>query len=120
MLCGLAVLLPAAHAQDPAIATVTVAGKKEAVVQKIDKTVYDVANMAKAANGTAQDVLQSTPELSVTADGQISVKGNSNVTVLVNGKPTAMSSTAASALTGPMPARSVRRDTTILSRGASI
>lgn len=74
------------------MATVTVAGKKEEVVKKIDKTVYDVSSMAKAANGTVQDVLQSTPELSVTADGHISVKGNSNVTVLVNGKPTAMMS----------------------------
>lgn len=72
--------------------TVTVAGKKKDVVKKIDKTVYDVSSMAKAANGTALDVLQSMPELSATAGGQISIKGSSNVTVLINGKPTAMMS----------------------------
>ncbi|MBJ7310532.1 TonB-dependent receptor [Rugamonas sp. CCM 8940] len=69
-----------------------IAGKKEPVVKKIDKTVYNVSNIPRAANGTAQDVLQSTPEISVSADGQISVKGNSQVTVLVNGKPSAITS----------------------------
>ncbi|WP_329605198.1 TonB-dependent receptor [Undibacterium hunanense] len=80
------------RAEDPASPTVTVTGKKEPVVKKIDKTVYDVSNMPKAANGTAQDVLQATPEVSVTADGKISVKGNSQVTILIDGKPTAMMS----------------------------
>lgn len=87
------VALPAkTRAEDPGISTVTVAAKKEAVVKKIDKTVYDVSNMPRAANGTAQDILQSIPDVSVKADGQISVKGNSQVTVLVDGKPTAMMS----------------------------
>jgi outer membrane receptor protein involved in Fe transport len=77
---------------DPPSPTVIVTAKKEPVVKKLDKIVYDVSNTPKAANGTAQEVLQSTPEVSVTADGQISVKGNPQVTVLVNGKPTAMMS----------------------------
>ena len=81
-----------AQAEDPETSTVTVSAKKEPVVNKIDKTVYDVATMPRAANGTAQDVLQSIPNVSVTADGQISVKGNAQVTILVDGKPTAMMS----------------------------
>lgn len=93
-------VLPAAtHAQEtpppPPAATVTVTAKKEQVLKKLDKTVYDVANMPRAANGTTQDVLQSTPEVSVSADGQIAVKGNAQVTILVNGKPTAMMSGSA-------------------------
>jgi outer membrane receptor protein involved in Fe transport len=92
ILFGLAALPVATHAQtdDPAIATVTVTATKEPVVRKLDKTVHDVSSMARAANGTAQDVLQSTPGVSVTADGKIAVKGNSQVTVLVDGKPMAM------------------------------
>jgi outer membrane receptor protein involved in Fe transport len=82
ILLGLVALPVASRAQEkePASATVVVAGKRAAVVKKLDKTVYDVANLPRAANGTAQDVLQSTPEVSVSADGQISV----------NGKPTAI------------------------------
>jgi outer membrane receptor protein involved in Fe transport len=90
ILFGFAALPIESRAEDPPLPTVTVAARKEPVVKKLDKTVYDVSSMARAANGTAQDVLQSTPEVSVTADGQISVKGNTQVTVLVNGKPTAM------------------------------
>jgi outer membrane receptor protein involved in Fe transport len=93
-LFGLVALPVETRAEDSASPTVTVVAKKEPVVKKLDKTVYDVSNMPRAANGTAQDVLQSTPDISVTADGQISVKGNSQVTVLVNGKPTAMMSGA--------------------------
>ncbi|HWW71975.1 MAG TPA: TonB-dependent receptor plug domain-containing protein, partial [Duganella sp.] len=93
-LCGLVALPTASHAQepDPVTPTVTVTAKKEPVVKKLDKTVYDVSNMPRAANGSAQDVLQSTPEISVSADGKISVKGNTQVTVLVDGKPTAITS----------------------------
>ena len=81
---------PSARADDPPAPTVTVTARKEAVVKKIDKTVYDVSNAPRAANGSAQDVLQSTPELAVTADGRITVKGNTQVTVLVDGRPTAL------------------------------
>ena len=89
-LMALVALPLATLAEEPEIQTVTITAKKEERVKKIDKTVHDVSNMPKAANGTAQDVLQSTPDVSVTAEGRISVKGNSQVTVLVDGKPTAM------------------------------
>jgi outer membrane receptor protein involved in Fe transport len=92
ILCAFTALTmpPPARADDTPVPTVTVAAKKEAVVRKIDRTVHDVANVPRAANGSAQDVLQSTPELAVTADGRIAVKGNAQVTVLVDGKPNAM------------------------------
>jgi len=95
--CMLAALPSASYAEEEqqSGATVTVTAKKEPVLKKIDKTIYDVSNMPRAANGTVQDILQSTPEVSVSADGQISVKGNAQVTVLVNGKPTAMMSGSA-------------------------
>jgi outer membrane receptor protein involved in Fe transport len=94
MLFGLAALpvVSGACAQtlDPATQTVTVTAKKEAVVKKLDKTVHDVANAPRAPNGSAQDLLQATPDVSVTADGHIAVKGNKQVTVLVDGKPSAV------------------------------
>ena len=89
-LLGLAAVPVPPPQEEPAIATVTVNSKKPPVSRKVDKTVHDVSDLARAASGTAQDVLQSTPNVSVSADGQIAVNGNKNVTVLVNGKPTAM------------------------------
>jgi outer membrane receptor protein involved in Fe transport len=85
-LFGLAAL-PASVRADP---TVTITARKEAVARQLDKTVYQVADTPRAANGSAQDVLQATPEVSVTADGQIAVKGSTQVTVLIDGKPTAL------------------------------
>lgn len=73
--------------QPPAV---IVSAQRQAVIRKIDRTVYDVSNSVSAANGTAQDVLQATPEVSVAADGRLAVKGNGEVTVLINGKPSAV------------------------------
>ena len=93
---GLAALPRAVRAgdDDPAAPTVTVSGKREATIRKIDRTVHNVADTPRAANGSAQDVLQATPGVSVTADGHIAVAGNEHVTVLVDGKPTALLSGA--------------------------
>jgi outer membrane receptor protein involved in Fe transport len=89
--------MPGLHARagepdDPALAIVTVTATKAAVVKKVDRTVYDVTAMAQAANGTAQDVLQALPEVSMSTDGQLAVKGNKQVTVLIDGKPAAVMS----------------------------
>ncbi|WMW79656.1 TonB-dependent receptor [Undibacterium cyanobacteriorum] len=70
--------------------TVTINANKPESVKKLDKTVHDLTNSSKAANGTAQDLLQAIPQVSVSADGKIAVNGNSQVTVLVDGKPSAI------------------------------
>jgi outer membrane receptor protein involved in Fe transport len=97
ILLGLAVLPATTHAGDgdPPPPSVVVAGKKPPIARKLDKTVHDVSGQARAANGTAQDVLQALPEVTATADGQIAVRGNPQVTVLVDGKPVAMLSGSA-------------------------
>ncbi|QGZ40386.1 outer membrane receptor protein involved in Fe transport [Pseudoduganella flava] len=87
LLCGF-IAMPA-HAGEPPLTTVTVTAKKPSVSKELDKTVHRVSGMARAENGTAQDVLQSLPGITVAADGAIAVQGNRQVTVLVDGKPTA-------------------------------
>jgi outer membrane receptor protein involved in Fe transport len=97
VLFGLAALPATTHAGDgdpPPPAVIVTAGKPP-VARKLDKTVHDVAGMARAANGTAQDVLQALPEVTATADGQLAVRGIPQVTVLVDGKPAAQLSGSA-------------------------
>ncbi len=54
---------------------------------RIDKKVVDVSKMATAASGTAVDVLENVPSVKVDVEGTLTLRGSSNYTVLVDGKP---------------------------------
>ncbi|MGN6366045.1 TonB-dependent receptor domain-containing protein [Asticcacaulis taihuensis] len=69
---------------------ITVAGKKPDVVRKIDSRVYNTGDSPAAQSGTAADVLNTVPSVNVTPDGDVSLRGNGNVQVYINGKPSAM------------------------------
>ncbi|MBE0654894.1 MAG: outer membrane beta-barrel protein, partial [Bacteroidales bacterium] len=61
------------------------------VEYKIDRKVINVSQDINAATGTAADVLQNTPSVSVDIDGNVSLRGSGNFTVLMDGKPTSLS-----------------------------
>lgn len=69
---------------------VIVQGKAPKIVKKIDRTVYNQEGNPAATSGSAADVLKTVPSVSVTPDGNVSLRGSSNVEVYVNGKPSAM------------------------------
>ncbi|MEM6297261.1 MAG: TonB-dependent receptor, partial [Bacteroidota bacterium] len=78
---------------------VVIEGERELVEARIDKLVYnakdDVANMG----GDAADVLRRAPLLNVDIEGNVSLRGSSNVQILINGKPsTILASSPADAL----------------------
>lgn len=54
---------------------------------RIDKKVIDVGRMATAASGTAVDVLENVPSVKVDVEGNVSLRGSGNFTVLIDGKP---------------------------------
>jgi len=54
---------------------------------RIDKKVVSVDQQINAAGGTAADVLENTPSVEVDIEGNVSLRGSSNFTVLVNGRP---------------------------------
>ncbi len=90
----LAVVPAAAWAQDaaaPASAqattTVTVTGQRASVVNRVDRKVYHVDQDLQATTGSAGDVLRDLPSVEVDADGNISLRGDPSVTVLIDGKP---------------------------------
>jgi outer membrane receptor protein involved in Fe transport len=78
---------------------VTVEGQKSIIEERVDRMVYNAENDATAKGGDATDVLKRVPMLSVDMDGNVSLRGNSNIMVLVNNKPsTIMASSIADAL----------------------
>jgi outer membrane receptor protein involved in Fe transport len=55
----------------------------------IDRQVYTVTTDLQATTGSAADVLNNVPAVDVDADGNVSLRGDSNVTVLIDGEPSA-------------------------------
>ena len=57
---------------------------------RIDRQVYDVKSDVSSTNGTAADALNNVPSVAVDPDGTVSLRGSSNVQILIDGKPSAM------------------------------
>lgn len=53
----------------------------------IDKKIFNVDKNITAVGGSASDVLQNVPSVSVGVDGEVSLRGKNNVTILIDGKP---------------------------------
>jgi len=66
---------------------VEVSGITSTAVTKIDRKVYRADDFATARGGTAVDILNKLPSISVDPDGTVSVRGTSDFMVYVNGKP---------------------------------
>lgn len=72
---------------------VVVEGRKSTFVAKLDRKVFNVGQDLMSSAGSASDLMQNIPSVEVDMDGAVSLRGNENVTILVNGKPSAMMST---------------------------
>ena len=68
---------------------VTVTGTAPPVQHKIDRDAYDVKKDPQSQTGSTADVLSNIPSVSVDPQGNVSLRGNTNVQVYVNGKPSA-------------------------------
>jgi outer membrane receptor protein involved in Fe transport len=78
---------------------VTIEGEKSIIEERVDRTVYNAENDMTAKGGDATDVLKRVPMLSVDLDGNVSLRGNQNILVLINNKPsTIVASSVADAL----------------------
>ncbi|MFK7771452.1 MAG: TonB-dependent receptor [Saprospiraceae bacterium] len=56
----------------------------------LDKKIYNVGKDISSTGGTATDVLGNVPSVEVSQEGAISLRGNSGVQILIDGKPSAM------------------------------
>lgn len=86
---------------------IEVVGEKRMIEMAIDKKVFNVDKNITSAGGSATDVLQNVPSVSVDIDGNISLRGSGNVTVLIDGRPSGLTGTSRTAILQQIPASSI-------------
>lgn len=69
---------------DDGVATVEVVATRP--TNKVDRDVYDLKNDISVSNASAADILNNVPSVTVDQDGNVALRGNQNVQVMVNGK----------------------------------
>ncbi|UTW65793.1 TonB-dependent receptor [bacterium SCSIO 12643] len=67
-----------------------VTSEKEGIEFKMDKKVVNVDKFYTATSGTTVDILENVPSISVDAERNVTLRGSSGFTVLVDGRPTVM------------------------------
>jgi outer membrane receptor protein involved in Fe transport len=71
----------------PAVSTVTVVAAKPGYTSTIDGRSYSIVKDLQKSFGTLAGVLSHIPSIQIDPEGNISLRGDPNVTILVDGKP---------------------------------
>ncbi len=66
---------------------VTVLEQKQEMTMSLDKRIFNVGANLTTVGGTALDVMQNVPSIIVTPDGEIQMRGSSNLLILIDGRP---------------------------------
>lgn len=97
---------------------VDVVGQSAEVEIRLDKRVYNVSKNNLIRGGTVSDVLENVPSVSVDIDGNIELRGNNNVRILVDGKPSGLFGLGGIDALTRLPAESIEKVEVITSPSA--
>ncbi|MEO0310594.1 MAG: hypothetical protein RIQ89_251 [Bacteroidota bacterium] len=95
-----------------------VVGDKSDFVQGVDRKIYNVDKNITNTGGTATEVLQNIPSVTVDIDGNLALRGSGNVTVLIDGKPSALTGATRQAILQQIPASAIDQVEVITNPGA--
>jgi ferric enterobactin receptor len=85
-----------------------VVAEREETVLAPDRTSYAVKNMTTAAGGSAIDVLRNLPLVEVDGSNNVSLRGNGNVVVQINGRATPLKGDQLGQFLAQLPAHTVK------------
>lgn len=83
-----------------------------------DRKTYNVQDMGLSQGASAGDIMQQLPSVDVNDEGSITLRGNPNVTVLIDGKPSAIMGSDRQAVLDQLPASVIERVEVITQPGA--
>ncbi len=75
------------HPSAVTLSDVVVQGNRSPVTYEIDKKVISPDQMQTVISGSAADVLANVPSVQVDVEGNVSLRGSQNFTVLIDGRP---------------------------------
>jgi outer membrane receptor protein involved in Fe transport len=90
------------------LAGITATGERQAVVIAPDRNTYQTRTVAPAAT-SASEVLEAVPAVQVDPEGRVSLRGNENVVVQINGRPSPMRGAQLAAFLKQLPANTLER-----------
>ena len=90
-----------------AVDEVEVVGQKSTFVNSIDRKTFNVGQDVMSKSGSVSDLMQNIPSVQVDVDGNVSLRGSENVTILVNGKTSTMMNLNRAAALQQLPASSI-------------
>ena len=97
---------------------VVVTAETTQVEVRLDKKIYTIGKDLTTAGGTVADALNNVPSVAVDIEGGISLRGNENVRILINGKPSAMAGFGNTDVLSQLPADAIERVEVITSPSA--
>ncbi|THD81811.1 MAG: TonB-dependent receptor [Phenylobacterium sp.] len=72
------------------VEALTVTGQSNAIHTDIDKRSYDITKDLQTQTGSIADALRNVPSVDVDVQGNVSLRGDSNVTIMIDGKPSSL------------------------------
>lgn len=97
---------------------VVVRAETTEVQVRLDKKIYNIGKDLTSSGASVSDVLSNVPSVTVDVEGAISLRGNENVKILINGKPSALAGFGSTDALRQLPADAIDRVEVITSPSA--
>ena len=91
------------------LAAIDLVGRRSDVEIRLDKRVYNIGKNLNAKGTNVSDVLDNIPSLSLDLDGNLELRGSSNVRILIDGKPSGLVGINGIDALADLPAESIDR-----------
>ncbi len=97
---------------------VVIIAEKTTVDIRLDKKIFNIGKDLSIRGGNASDILGNVPSVQVDVEGNVSLRGNENVTILIDGRPSALVGVNGAEALRQIPAEAIEKVEVITSPSA--